>query len=110
MRFQLSLSVPAEDCALNEVNFSTLISLLNLLSIWLELGVLDLRPFLVRFHDHLFVYLHLPAYLLRKLIKALLFFYKWLKKFEPPNRRKIMGACVAEMIIGLHFSSFRDRV
>ena len=70
----------------NEVNYATLnISLLNLLSIWLELGVFDLRPFFVHFHDHLLVYLYLylPVYLLRKILKGLLFCYKWLRKIEP---------------------------
>ena len=58
----------------NEVNYATLtLALLNLLSIWLELGVLDLRPFLVRLH----------GYLLRELLRILFFFCKWLK-FKPP--------------------------
>ena len=70
----------------NEVSYATLtLSVLNLLSIWLELGVLDLRPFLVYFHDYLLVYLYLrlPVLLLRKLIKALFFCCRWLRKFEP---------------------------
>ena len=71
----------------NEVNYATLtLALLNLLSLWLELGVLDLRPFLVRLHDHflVYLYLHLPVFLLRRLIKALLFCCRWLRKLEPP--------------------------
>ena len=70
----------------NEVNYATLtLALLNLLSLWLELGVLDLRPFLVRLHDHLLVpiYLYLPVLLLRRLIKVLLFCCRCLRKFEP---------------------------
>ena len=70
----------------NEVNYATLtIALLNLLSLWLELGVLDLRPFFVRLHEHflVYLYLHLPVILLRKLIKALLFCCRWLRKVEP---------------------------
>ena len=64
----------------NEVNYATLIiSLLNLLSIWLELGVLDLRPYLVHFHDYflVYLYLHLPVYLFRKTTKGILFGHKW---------------------------------
>ena len=70
----------------NEVNYATLtLGLLNLLSVWLELGVLDMFPFLVRLHDHLLVplYLQLPVHFLRKLIKALLFCYRRLKKLKP---------------------------
>ena len=62
----------------NEVNYATLtLSLLNLLSLYLELGVLDLRPVLAP------LYLQLPIYLLRKLIKGLLFSCKWLEKIKP---------------------------
>ena len=70
----------------NEVNYATLtLSLLNLLSIWFDLAVLDLHPFLVRLHECflVYLYLHLPVLLLRMLFKALLFCYKWLKKCEP---------------------------
>ena len=70
----------------NEVNYATLtLALLSLLSLWLELGVLDLRPFLVRLHDLLLVplYLHLPVLFLRKITKALLFCCKCLKKLKP---------------------------
>ena len=69
----------------NEVNYATLtLALLNLLSLWLELSVLDLRPFLVRLHDHLliYLYLHLPVFFLRRLTKSLLFSCKWLKKLK----------------------------
>ena len=83
----------------NEINHATLIiSLLNLFSIWLELGVLDLRPFLVRFHNYflVYLYLHLPVYLFRKHIQYLFFCCKWLKKVEPKlykrldSRKKIL--------------------
>ena len=70
----------------NEVNLATLtLALLNLLTLWLELGVLDLRPFLVHLHDHflVYLYLHLPSLLLRRLIKALIFCCRLLKKLEP---------------------------
>ena len=70
----------------NEVNYATLtLGLLNLLSLWLELSMLDLPPFLVRLHNHFFVYLylHLPVHLLRRLIKALLFCRKRLRKLKP---------------------------
>ena len=70
----------------NEVNYATLmLSLLNLLSLWLELSVLDLPSSLVRLHDLLLVplYLFLPVHLLRKLIKALLVCSRWLKKLKP---------------------------
>ena len=70
----------------NEVSYATLtLSLINLLSIWLELSVLDLRPYLVRFHECflIYLYLHLPLLLLRKFIKALIFCCRWLRKFEP---------------------------
>ena len=70
----------------NEVNYATLmLSLLNLLSLWLELSVLDLPSSLVRLHDLLLVplYLFLPVHLLRKLIKALLVCSRWLKKLRP---------------------------
>ena len=71
----------------NEVNNATLtLAVLNLLTLWLELGVLDLRPFLVRLDEHflIYLYLHLPIILLRKLIKVLLFCCRWLKKFKQP--------------------------
>ena len=71
----------------NEVNYATLtLGLLNLLSLWLELSVFDLHPFLVLLHDHLliYLYLHMPILLLRKLIKLLLLCCSWLKKLEPP--------------------------
>ena len=70
----------------NEVSYATLtLGLLNLLSIWLELGALDLRPYLLRLHDHflIYLYLHLPILLLRKFIKALIFCCRLLRKFEP---------------------------
>ena len=69
----------------NEVNYATLtLALLNLLSLWLELGVLDMRPFLVRIHDHflVYLYLHFPLLLLRKFVKTMLSFCSWLKKLE----------------------------
>ena len=70
----------------NEVSYATLtLSLINLLSIWLELGVLNLRPYLVRFHEYflVYLYLYLPILLIRKFIKALIFCCRWLRKFEP---------------------------
>ena len=76
----------------NEINYATLIiSLLNLFSIWVELGVLDLRPFLVRFHNYFLVYLYLrlPVYLFRKHIKCLFFCCKWLKKVEPKLYKRL---------------------
>ena len=54
----------------NEENLGMLIlSLLNVLSIWFDLGVLDLHPFFPLFHDYLLVhlYLHLPVFLFVKI-------------------------------------------
>ena len=73
----------------NEENFGMLIlSLLNVLSIWFDFGVLDLHPALVFSYDYLLVYLcfHLPVLLFTKV-------YRFLKKLEsslceilkPPN-------------------------
>ena len=70
----------------NEVTYATFtLSVINLLSIWLELSVLNLRLYLVRFHECflVYLYLHLPVIFLRGLIKALIFFCRWLRKFEP---------------------------
>ena len=61
----------------NEENIGGLIlSLLNVLSIWLDLAVLDLHP--------LFIYLSLcfPVYLFSKINQILLFISKWLKEFR----------------------------
>ena len=57
--------------------YSLTLSLLSLLSLWLEIDVLELRRFFVRFYDHFLVYL------IRQLIKVMLFSYRWLKKLEP---------------------------
>ena len=70
----------------NEISYATLtLGLINLLSIWLELSVLNLRPYLVRFHECflVYLYLHLPILLLRKFINALIFCCRCLRKFEP---------------------------
>ena len=59
----------------NEENFGKLIlSLLNVLVIWFDLGVLDLHPAFPLFHNHLLVYLylHLPVFLIDKMNKILI--------------------------------------
>ena len=59
----------------NEETFSKLIlSLLNLLCLWFDLGVLDLHPLLVR--------LHLSVNFPDKIKRFLLFTCKWLKKIK----------------------------
>ena len=70
----------------NEENLGKLIlSLLNVLSIWFDLGVLDLHPFFPLLHDLLVhLYLHLPVFLNAKAIQFLLFACKWLRKIKPP--------------------------
>lgn len=71
----------------NEENFGMLIlSLLNLLSIWFDLGVLDLHPFFPLFHNYflVFLYCHLPIFLFVKINQLMLFSQKWLKKIESP--------------------------
>ena len=71
----------------NEENFGKLIlGLLNVLSIWFDLGILDLHPIFILSHDYLLVqlYLHLPVYLFNKFTQVLTFCDKWLKKFEAP--------------------------
>ena len=76
----------------NEENFGQIIlNLLNVLSIWLDLGVLDLHPVLPLCHDYLLVYLylHLPHFLLNKITQFLLFSCKWLKKFEPSLYKRL---------------------
>ena len=76
----------------NEENFGMLIlSLLNVLSIWFDLGVLDLHQYFPIFHDHLLVhlYLHLPVFFFVKINKALIFASNWLKKFELPLYEKL---------------------
>ena len=76
----------------NEENLGMLIlSLLNVLSIWFDLGVLDLHPIFSLFHDHilLYLYLHLPVFLFGKINQALILSSNWLKKFELPLYEKL---------------------
>ena len=71
----------------NEENFGILIlSLLNLFSIWFDLGVLDLHPFFPLFHDYLLVclYLYLPVFLFDKISQLRVFTINWLKKIKSP--------------------------
>ena len=71
----------------NDETFGLLIlSLLNVLSIWFDLGVLDLHPIFTLSHDYLLVrlYLHLPIFLVRKITQVLLITSEWLRKFESP--------------------------
>ena len=76
----------------NEENLGQLIlSLLNVLSIWFDLEVLDLHPILPLCHDYLLIYLyfHLPRFLSNKITQFLLFACKWLKKFESPLYKRL---------------------
>ena len=69
---QLYLSLQKIVHSTNEENFGIrILSLLNVLFIWLDLGVLDFHPAFLLFHDHLIVYLyhHLPAFTLNRLKK-----------------------------------------
>ena len=73
--------------AKNEENFAKLVlNLLNVLFLWYDLGILDLHPIFILSHDYLLVYLyrHIPFYMLEKITQFLLFSSKWLKKFKTP--------------------------
>ena len=79
----------------NEENFGMLIlSLLNVLSLWFDLGVLDLHPFFPLFHDHVLVYLylHLPVFLFHKITQFLIFSSNWLKKFKLPLYKRLKSS------------------
>ena len=71
--------------AKNEDLAKLVLNLLNVLFLWLDLGILDLHPIFMLFHHHIliYLYLHLPVYLFNKITQFLLFANKRLKKVKP---------------------------
>ena len=85
--FTFSLSLIKKSLSIKNDDIAKLVlNLLNLLFLWFDLGILDLHPIFILTHDYLLVYLylHLPVYLLVKITQFVIFSHRWLKKFEAP--------------------------